>query len=64
MDAEHDGLALLTTAKDHARMAGDTLTEALAARSHVLPVTMQVEETEVLRKMVMEKVRAARKRRN
>ena len=26
MDAEHDGLALLTTEKDRARMAGDPLT--------------------------------------
>jgi tetraacyldisaccharide 4'-kinase len=57
MDAEHDGLALLTTEKDHVRMAGDTLTEALAARSHVLAVTMEVEEAEDLRKMVMEKLR-------
>ena len=29
MDAEHEGLALLTTEKDHARMAGDSLLDAL-----------------------------------
>jgi tetraacyldisaccharide 4'-kinase len=52
MDAEHDGLALLTTEKDRARMAGDPLTEALATRVHVLPVTMVVDEMEELRKLV------------
>src|SRR5262249_56591970 len=31
MQAEHSGLALLTTEKDHARMAGQPLLEALAA---------------------------------
>ena len=57
MDAEHDGLALLTTEKDHARMAGDTLLGALAARAHVLPVTMEIDEREALRVMVMGSLR-------
>jgi tetraacyldisaccharide 4'-kinase len=57
MDAEHDGLALLTTEKDRARMAGDPLTEALAARVHMLPVTLELREAEALRKFVMEKLR-------
>jgi tetraacyldisaccharide 4'-kinase len=52
MDAEHGGLALLTTEKDRARMAGDPLTEALAARVHVLPVTLVVDEMDDLRKLV------------
>jgi tetraacyldisaccharide 4'-kinase len=52
MDAEHNGLALLTTEKDRARMAGDPLTEALAARVHVLPVTLVVDEMDDLRKLV------------
>jgi tetraacyldisaccharide 4'-kinase len=52
MEAEHAGLALITTAKDHARMAGDSLLDALAARAHVLPVTMEIAETEELRKLV------------
>jgi tetraacyldisaccharide 4'-kinase len=56
-DAEHDGLALLTTEKDRARIAGDPLTEALAARVHMLPVTLELWEAEALRKLVMEKVR-------
>ena len=41
MQAEHDGLALLTTEKDRARMAGEPLLAALAARAHVLPVTLR-----------------------
>jgi tetraacyldisaccharide 4'-kinase len=55
MEAEHDGLALLTTEKDRARMAGEPLLAALAARSHVLPVTLVVEEEEELRKAVIGK---------
>jgi tetraacyldisaccharide 4'-kinase len=51
MDAEHDGLVLLTTEKDHARMGGDPALAALAARAHVLPVTMVV-EAEALRRLV------------
>jgi tetraacyldisaccharide 4'-kinase len=58
MDAEHDGLALLTTEKDRARMTGDPLTEVLAARVHVLPVTLEVDEAEDLRRMAMAKLRA------
>jgi tetraacyldisaccharide 4'-kinase len=57
MDAEHGGLALLTTEKDHARMAGDQLLEALAARAHTLPVTMVVEEADGLRQLLSAKLR-------
>ena len=53
MQAEHDGLALLTTAKDRARMAGEPALAALAAKTHVLPVTLVVEEAEELRKLVL-----------
>jgi tetraacyldisaccharide 4'-kinase len=56
MEAEHDGLALLTTEKDRARMIGDPLTETLAARVHVLAVTMQAYEADVLLKLMMEKL--------
>jgi tetraacyldisaccharide 4'-kinase len=56
MAAEHDGLALITTEKDRARMAGEPLLAALAARVHVLPVRMAVEETEDLRKTVLKKL--------
>jgi tetraacyldisaccharide 4'-kinase len=52
MDAEHHGFALLTTEKDRARMMGDPLMQALAAKAQVLPVTMEFAETaELLRLM-------------
>ena len=57
MQAEHDGLALLTTEKDRARMAGDPLLAALAARAHVLPVTLVVDEADDLRRLLLAKVR-------
>lgn len=57
MRAEHSGLALLTTEKDHARMVGEQLLEALAARAHTLRVTMVVEEVDELRRLVMSKLR-------
>jgi tetraacyldisaccharide 4'-kinase len=52
MEADEHGLALLTTEKDRARMIGDTLSESLAERVHVLPVKMEVREAEALRKLV------------
>ena len=57
MEAEHDGLALLTTEKDRARMAGERLLEALATRAHTLPVTMVVDELDDLRQLVMSRLR-------
>ena len=57
MRAEHDGLALLTTEKDRARMAGEPLLAALAAKAHVLPVTLAVIEAEELRALVLAKLR-------
>jgi tetraacyldisaccharide 4'-kinase len=52
MDAEHSGLALLTTEKDRARMAGERVLDALFARAHALPVTMMIDETDELRRLV------------
>jgi tetraacyldisaccharide 4'-kinase len=57
MRAEHDGLALLTTEKDRARMTGEPLLAALAARVHVLPVALAVDEADALRKLVSGKIR-------
>jgi tetraacyldisaccharide 4'-kinase len=57
MRAEHDGLALLTTEKDRARMAGEPLLAALATRVHVLPVALAVDEADALRKLVLGKIR-------
>lgn len=57
MRAEHSGLALLSTEKDVARMHGDPLLQALAARVHTLPVTLVIEEAGELRRLVMSKLR-------
>jgi len=57
MQAEHSGLALLTTEKDRARMAGEPLLEALALRAHTLQVAMVVEEADELRGLVMSTLR-------
>jgi tetraacyldisaccharide 4'-kinase len=57
MQAEHEGLTLVTTEKDHARMSGDPALAALAARAQVLPVTLVVDEVEKLRTLVLEKIR-------
>jgi tetraacyldisaccharide 4'-kinase len=57
MEAEHDGLALLTTEKDRARMAGEPLLAALEARAHVLPVVLKVAEADELRRLVLAEVR-------
>jgi tetraacyldisaccharide 4'-kinase len=55
--AERDGLTLVTTEKDYARMAGEPALAALAARLKVLPVTLVVDEADELRKMVLAKAR-------
>jgi tetraacyldisaccharide 4'-kinase len=56
MQAEHNGFAMLTTEKDHVRMAGEPLLEALSARAHVLPVTLRLDDTDELRRLVLAKV--------
>jgi len=57
MQAEHAGLALLTTEKDRARMTAEPVLAALAAKSHVLPVTLIVDETEELWRLVLGRIR-------
>ncbi len=57
MQAEHGGLTLLTTEKDHARMTGNPVLAALAAKARVLPVTLVVDEADELRKLVLAKLR-------
>ena len=53
--AERDGLQLVTTEKDAARLQGDSATAALAARSKVLPVALVIEEKERLREFLRER---------
>jgi tetraacyldisaccharide 4'-kinase len=55
--AERDGLTLLTTEKDRARMTGEPALAALAAKTQVLPVTLVVDEAETLQTLVMTKIR-------
>ena len=50
--AERDNLALVTTEKDHARMAGDAALATLAARANVLPVTMAFEDGEAIGRLL------------
>ena len=57
MQAEHGGMALLTTEKDRARMTGEPALAALAEKAHVLPVTMVVEEADALRRLVLAKLK-------
>ena len=57
MQAEQEGLTLVTTEKDHARMSGDPVLAALAERTQVLPVTLVVDEVEKLRALMLDKIR-------
>ena len=57
MVAEREGLSLLTTEKDHVRMAGDPALAALADKAHVLPVSMVIEQHEALRDLVARTLR-------
>jgi tetraacyldisaccharide 4'-kinase len=52
MQAEHAGLELLTTEKDHARMGGDPALAALAERARVLPATLEIAEMDVLKALL------------
>lgn len=56
MQAERQGLRLLTTAKDHARMSGDANLAALASRAHVLPVRLNVKEEAAWREVILRAV--------
>ena len=53
MQAEHEGLRLVTTAKDHARMTGDPAVAALAQRAHVVPVSLKIAELEAFGALVL-----------
>jgi tetraacyldisaccharide 4'-kinase len=55
--ADRDGLELLTTDKDLARMAGDPKLAALAARAKALPVTLTLHDAAAFRGFVLEKIR-------
>jgi tetraacyldisaccharide 4'-kinase len=56
MQAEHDGLTLVTTEKDRMRMTGEPALVAFAASTQVLPVTLVVDDADELRKMVLARI--------
>ncbi len=55
--AQSQNLMLLTTEKDHVRLAGDPRLAELAARAGVLPVRLVIEENDALREMVLKTVK-------
>jgi tetraacyldisaccharide 4'-kinase len=58
--ADNDGLVLVTTEKDLARLAGDAEMADLAARARALPVKLVFEEEAAFRTLLLEKTAAAR----
>ncbi len=52
MQAEEEGLTLVTTEKDHARMAHDAATAALAERARTLPVTLEFDDVDKTKAML------------
>jgi tetraacyldisaccharide 4'-kinase len=55
-----EGLALLTTEKDRARMTGDPALGGLAQRAHVLPVRMRFENEDEIRRVLLDRIASAR----
>ena len=51
--AEADNLVLLTTEKDLARLRGDPLLAALAARATALPVELAIDEADAFRALIL-----------
>jgi tetraacyldisaccharide 4'-kinase len=55
--AEAASLVLITTEKDHVRLAGDPDLAALAARAVALPVRLVIDEADAFRQMVLNAVK-------
>jgi tetraacyldisaccharide 4'-kinase len=60
-DAEREGLVLVTTEKDLARLRGDDEVAELAAQVHVLPVTLTFDEADAFKSFLLERLALARK---
>ena len=58
--AEREGLILVTTEKDLARIKDDTEVTELAALAHALPVTLALDDETAFKTLVLERVKAAR----
>jgi len=59
--AEQEGLVLVTTEKDLARMQGDERTAQLAAHAHALPVTLTFDDEAAFSALLEKHVAAARR---
>lgn len=57
--AEYEGLQLVTTAKDHARLVGDPALGALAERTQIVPVALKIEQQKAWRALLLEKIAQA-----
>lgn len=62
--AQAQNLVLLTTEKDHVRLAGAPLLEALAARAGALPVRLVIEEESAFSAMLRHAAKSGRKGRS
>ena len=60
-EADREGLVLLTTEKDLARLRGDNEVVELAAQAHALPVTLAFEEAAAFKSFLLERLAAARR---
>jgi tetraacyldisaccharide 4'-kinase len=61
-EADRDGLILLTTEKDVARMRGDADAAELAARAQALPVTLELADQADFQALLLDRLAAARGR--
>jgi tetraacyldisaccharide 4'-kinase len=61
-DADRDGLVLVTTEKDAARLERDADVTELAQRARALPVSLTLADAAAFRSLVMQKLAAARER--
>jgi tetraacyldisaccharide 4'-kinase len=62
-EADREGLVLVTTEKDLARLAGDNEVSELAAHAHALPVDLAFEEEETFKSLLLERLATARRTR-
>jgi tetraacyldisaccharide 4'-kinase len=60
--ADREGLVLVTTEKDLARLAGDADAVELAAHAHALPVSLVFEDAAKFQALLLERIAAARVR--
>jgi tetraacyldisaccharide 4'-kinase len=59
--ADREGLVLVTTEKDVARMRGDDAVTQLVSQAHALPVTLVFEDTAAFKALLLDKVAKARR---